>query len=67
MTFFLYKSPKNNQWYWRLTAENNLTIANGGEGYHNKADAFHAITLVQKNAATTPIFDSSLSNFIFPQ
>ena len=41
---------------WRLLANNNRNIANGGESYYNKADCLAAINLV-KGSATAPVKD----------
>ncbi len=46
MYFSIYKSEKNNQFYWTLFADNNNVIATGGEGYVNKQDAYHGVKLV---------------------
>lgn len=44
-------------WRWTLYAANNRKIANSGEGYHNKADALSAISLV-KGASTAPVYEA---------
>ncbi len=31
--FEYFKSEKNNEWYWKLRAGNNETMASGGEGF----------------------------------
>jgi uncharacterized protein YegP (UPF0339 family) len=36
---------------WRLKASNGTILATGGQGYKAKADAIHAIELLQKEAA----------------
>ncbi|WP_072766944.1 YegP family protein [Nitrosospira sp. Nsp11] len=64
MYFYLFKSDKNSQWYWRLNADNHKTIADGSEGYHNKQDALHGINLVKSLASTSPILDSSLKSWV---
>ncbi|MBD3372510.1 MAG: DUF1508 domain-containing protein, partial [Candidatus Coatesbacteria bacterium] len=38
--FQVYKGS-NDEWYWRLRANNNQIIATGGEGYKAKADCLH--------------------------
>ncbi len=53
MTYYLYVD-KNGHWRWYLTAANNRKIANSGEGYYNKQDCLHAISLV-KGSATAPV------------
>jgi uncharacterized protein YegP (UPF0339 family) len=55
MHFVLYKS--GNQWYWTLYAANNKKIADGAEGYWNKADAQHGISLVQSTNILTPVYE----------
>ena len=42
----IWKSEKNNQWYWHYKAANNQIVA-GSEGYHNKQDCLHAIDLLK--------------------
>lgn len=64
MYFILYKSEKNNQWYWNLNASNNQVIATGAEGYINKQDAIHGINLVKTNAATAKVYDKSTEKWM---
>lgn len=54
MAYHVYVDA-NRQWRWRLVAANNRTIANAGEGYHNKADCLSAINLV-KGSSTAPVY-----------
>lgn len=54
MFFYLYKDVAN-QWRWTLYAANNKKIADSGEGYWNKADAAHGITLVKGTNSATPV------------
>jgi len=53
MEYIMYKDT-NQQWRWRLQANNNRTIANSGEGYHNEADCLSAINLV-KGSSSAPV------------
>ena len=39
-------------WRWRLRAANGQIIATSGEGYINKADCLHGISLVQSVETT---------------
>lgn len=48
MHYQIYKDV-NNQWRWRFVANNNRIVANSGEGYHNKADCQHAISLIAQS------------------
>lgn len=41
-------------WYWNLRAANHQIVANG-EGYYNKADVLHVITLVKASGAA-PVY-----------
>lgn len=50
MYYQIYKDTAG-QWRWRLQAANHQTIATSGEGYHNKQDCVHAISLVKQSAA----------------
>lgn len=50
MQYEYYQSAKNNEWYWRLSASNGKIVADGGQGYDNKADCLHGIALVKKSA-----------------
>jgi uncharacterized protein YegP (UPF0339 family) len=45
MIYYIYKDLVG-QWRWYLSAANNRKIANSGEGYFNKQDCLHAISLV---------------------
>lgn len=42
------------QWRWRLRSDNHETIASG-EGYHNKQDCIHAVTLLKSTGVATPV------------
>jgi uncharacterized protein len=54
--FELYKDAKG-EYRWRLVASNGQTIANGGEGYKEKASAKDGIESVKKNAPTAEIIE----------
>ena len=49
MQFQYFQSKKNNQWYWRLKADNWKIIADGSEGYDSKADCLNGISLVKSS------------------
>jgi uncharacterized protein len=53
MIYYIYKDSQGD-WRWYLNASNGKKIANGGEGYRNKQDCLHAISLV-KQSAQSPI------------
>ena len=42
------------EWRWQLSAANHRIIADSGEGYHNKQDCLHAISLV-KDSKDAPV------------
>jgi uncharacterized protein YegP (UPF0339 family) len=44
--FEIWKSDKNNEWYWRFKAANGETIASG-QGYSDRRNALKAISLLQ--------------------
>ncbi len=50
MAKFQVFQGSNDEWYWRLRANNNQIIATGGEGYKAKADCLHGIDLVKELA-----------------
>ncbi|HKO94199.1 MAG TPA: DUF1508 domain-containing protein [Polyangiaceae bacterium] len=54
MEYQIYES--GGQYRWRLLAENNRNIDNGGESYHNKSDCLWAINLV-KGSGQAPVRD----------
>jgi len=56
MYFVLYKD-KASQWRWTLFASNHAKIADSAEGYWNKADAQHGISLVKGTNAATPVVE----------
>lgn len=56
MFYYVYKDTAN-QWRWTLFAANHKKIANSGEGYFNKADCLHAITLV-KGSSQAPVHEA---------
>jgi uncharacterized protein len=47
MTFHVRKDVRG-EWRWNLTAANGKKIAMSGEGYKDKKDCLHAISLVKK-------------------
>ena len=55
MAYLIYRDAAN-QWRWRLVAANNRIIAASGEGYHNKSDCQHAISLV-KGSSAAPVYE----------
>jgi uncharacterized protein len=44
--FEIWKSPKNNEWYWHFKAGNGENIATG-EGYTSRQNCLKAISLLQ--------------------
>jgi uncharacterized protein YegP (UPF0339 family) len=49
MTYFYYEDA-DDQWRWRLRADNQEIIAtSGGDGYKNKQDCLHGIKLVKSS------------------
>lgn len=54
--FELYTDERG-EFRWRLRARNGRVIATSGEGYINKEDARHAITLVKNASSLTDIED----------
>jgi uncharacterized protein YegP (UPF0339 family) len=64
MRFVLSKGPENGQWYWKFLSDNNKSIAIGGEGYNNKQDALHAISIVRIKALSANVFDESTQSWI---
>ncbi len=53
VTYLVYQDASE-EWRWQLRAANNRIIADSGEGYHNKQDCLHAITLV-KDSKDAPV------------
>lgn len=49
MEFQIDKSEKNNQYYFRIVAENGKILAHS-ETYHNLSDCEHAVDLIRNNA-----------------
>ena len=56
--FVLYKDAKG-EWRWSLYAANSKIIADGSEGYANKADAIHGIGLVAAIATGAGIWNGT--------
>ena len=54
MHYLIYQDTAY-QWRWTLIAANGRKIANGGEGYYNKADCLAAIDLV-KGSWQAPVY-----------
>lgn len=55
----MVKNPdKRPQWYWHLIANNGKKIADSGEGYNNREDCEHGITLVKGALNNTPVKDA---------
>lgn len=58
MKFVLYQDHKL-EYRWRLVSSNGRTIADSGEGYHNKVDCQAGIELVRQHAGWAPIQDNT--------
>jgi uncharacterized protein YegP (UPF0339 family) len=54
MVYEYWQNRQNRHWYWHLKAANSRIIADGAEGYVNKADCLAAIELV-KNSKAAPV------------
>lgn len=52
-TYYVFQDSSG-EWRWHLRAANNRIIADSGEGYRNKPDCLHAITLV-KDSKGAPV------------
>ena len=50
MHYEYYQSKKDSKWYWRLKASNGRGIADGSQGYKDKDDCLHGISLVKNSA-----------------
>lgn len=55
--FETYKDKKG-EWRWRLRAPNKNIIADGGEGYKNKADCEAGIASIKKNSPTAKVVET---------
>jgi uncharacterized protein YegP (UPF0339 family) len=55
--FWVYQDDAG-EWRWQLRAANQRIIADSGEGYHNRQDCLHAITLV-KGSQDAPVKEKS--------
>ena len=53
--FEIYRSPKNNQFYFRLKARNHQIILTS-QGYKSKASCQNGVRSVQKNATSAQNF-----------
>lgn len=56
--FIVYKD-RYSEYRWRLLADNNKTIADSGEGYGNKQDCNHGISLVKSQAPYAQVEDQT--------
>ncbi|MDX1961603.1 MAG: DUF1508 domain-containing protein [Pirellulales bacterium] len=54
MAYYMYVD-KQGYWRWNLVSANNKIIADSSEGYFNKADCEHAISLV-KGSWNAPVY-----------
>lgn len=55
MAFYIYIDNQG-RWRWQLIANNGRIIADSAQGYINKKDCLHGITLVQ-GSATAPVYE----------
>lgn len=53
---YLVYQDTSGEWRWQFRAVNHRIIADSGEGYHNRQDCLHAITLV-KDSTDAPVKD----------
>ena len=49
LTYHIYRDSQG-YYRWRLLAANNRIIADSGEGYANKQDCLHGISLVKSSS-----------------
>ena len=56
MTHYVIYRDASGYWRWTLYAANARKIADSGEGYINKADCLHGITLV-KGSHSAPVYE----------
>lgn len=56
MYYQVYKDRLSN-WRWRYVANNGKIIADSAEGYINKADCFHGVSLM-KGSFNSPVYES---------
>jgi len=61
--FVLYKDEKG-EFRWKLYAANSKIIADSGEGYKNRADCLHGISLVASVATDAPVLDGDTKQWI---
>lgn len=54
MKFELYKDSQE-QWRWRLKANNHRVVAVSGEGYHNLRDCKRGIEITQEASLQTSV------------
>lgn len=54
MRFVIYPG-KSGDWYWKLVAKNNRSIAIGGEGYNSPGNARRAIKTFRAAVGNAPI------------
>ena len=54
MAYYVFQD-RAGYWRWHLKAANGKIIADSGEGYVNKSDCLHGITLV-KQAYDAPVY-----------
>ncbi|HEY9282416.1 MAG TPA: DUF1508 domain-containing protein [Pyrinomonadaceae bacterium] len=55
-TAYLVYQDASSEWRWQLRAANHRIIADSGEGYRDKQDCLHAISLV-KGSKDAPVKD----------
>jgi uncharacterized protein YegP (UPF0339 family) len=55
LSFSIYKNNLR-QYRWRLKASNGRIIADLSEGYINRSDCQHAISLIKQNASSAAVY-----------
>jgi uncharacterized protein YegP (UPF0339 family) len=61
--FVIYKDARN-EWRWTLYAANSRKIADGAEGYQNRADCIHGARLVAAIATAAPLWDRTAQAWV---
>jgi hypothetical protein len=56
--FELFKGKGKHPWRWRFKADNGEIIADSAEGYVNKEDAGHGITVLKNEAQTAYVIET---------
>ena len=63
--FEIWRSREDHQWYWHVgSVGNGRILARSTDGYVNRSDCLHCISLVRANSISARVYDRDTEKFL---